>query len=201
MDIQVDNQDNQDHQDHQDPFEQGKWNVLYLFVDSNDTELKQKYVEKIADHNQKVTTSLYADSGFDLFTPFECTANQDSVVTSKTYRIPLNVRCAMVCAKDRKPCGYYLYPRSSIIKTPFRIANSVGIIDAGYRGEIIAAVDNLQSGELSWSDAMIKYAAPYTRLFQICAPDLKPFLVRCVPVEDDLGKTARGSGGFGSTGA
>ena len=39
--------------------------------------------------------------------------------------------------------GYYLYPRSSIVKTGLRLANSVGIIDAGYRGEIIAVVDNI----------------------------------------------------------
>ena len=35
-------------------------------------------------------------------------------------------------------CSYYLYPRSSISKTPLRMSNSTGIIDAGYRGEIIA---------------------------------------------------------------
>lgn len=38
--------------------------------------------------------------------------------------------------------SYYLemYPRSSISKTDFTLANSVGIIDTGYRGEIIIAM-------------------------------------------------------------
>ena len=35
-------------------------------------------------------------------------------------------------------------PRSSISKTPLRLANAVGLIDAGYRGEIMAAVDNIK---------------------------------------------------------
>ena len=38
-----------------------------------------------------------------------------------------------------KNIGYYLYPRSSISKTPLILANSVGIIDSGYRGNIKAA--------------------------------------------------------------
>jgi hypothetical protein len=42
-----------------------------------------------------------------------------------------------------KPCGFYLYPRSSISKTRMRLANSLGIIDAGYRGDLIAAVDTI----------------------------------------------------------
>ncbi len=38
------------------------------------------------------------------------------------------------------PTGFYLYPRSSISKTRMRLANSVGIINARYRDELIAAV-------------------------------------------------------------
>ena len=44
---------------------------------------------------------------------------------------------------DYLPTSYMLVPRSSISKTPLRMANSIGIIDAGYRGEIMAAVDNI----------------------------------------------------------
>ena len=36
---------------------------------------------------------------------------------------------------------FYVYPRSSISKTPLRMANSVGIIDSGYRGNLKFAVD------------------------------------------------------------
>ena len=39
----------------------------------------------------------------------------------------------------------------------------------------------------------------FDRYFQICTPDLSPFSVKIVESEDELGKTERGSGGFGST--
>lgn len=85
--------------------------------------------------------------------------------------------------------GYYLYPRSSISKTPLMLANSVGIVDLSYRGQILSKVRNLS-------------AEPYTvkkgtSLFQLCCPNLKPFTeIRFV---SNLDKTERGSGGFGST--
>lgn len=86
-------------------------------------------------------------------------------------------------------CSYYLYPRSSISKTPLRMSNSTGIIDAGYRGEIIAKVDNLSS-----EDYTLKRGA---RLFQICDASLDPIELDIV---DALSDTTRGIGGFGSTG-
>ena len=38
-------------------------------------------------------------------------------------------------------------PRSSISKTPLRMSNSVGLIDGGYRGEIMASVDNISDDD------------------------------------------------------
>jgi len=86
-------------------------------------------------------------------------------------------------------CGYYLYPRSSLSKTPLRLANSVGIIDSSYRGELIAAVDNI-----SEEDFDIKQGQ---RLFQLCSPTLEP--INYI-VTKELSETDRGEGGFGSTG-
>jgi dUTPase len=102
--------------------------------------------------------------------------------------------------------GYYLYPRSSISKTRMRMANSVGIIDSGYRGDIIAAVDTIGVFGSSdiwhvWKETLMPIKK-YDRYFQICAPDLSPFMVYIVDDEAGLGEpTARGAGGFGSTGA
>jgi dUTPase len=39
---------------------------------------------------------------------------------------------------------YFIFPRSSIWKKPLRLANSTGIIDSGYRGEIGVALDNIR---------------------------------------------------------
>ena len=89
------------------------------------------------------------------------------------------------------PAGYYSYPRSSISKTPLMLANSVGIIDSGYRGEIIGAFRNLSSSNYT--------IEKHSRLLQICAPDLRPIHVELVD-EPFFNTTERGSGGFGSTG-
>ena len=103
------------------------------------------------------------------------------------------------------PCGFYLYPRSSISKTRMRLANSVGIIDSGYRGDIIAAVDSIGvfgSRDIwyIWKDTLSPIKK-YDRYFQICSPNLSPFIVHIVETEEELGEqTARGAGGFGSTG-
>jgi dUTPase len=103
------------------------------------------------------------------------------------------------------PTGFYLYPRSSITKTRMRLANSVGIIDAGYRGDIIAAIDTIGffgSTDIwhIWKETLSPIKK-YDRYFQLCAPDLSPFLVHIVETEGDLSPpTDRGTGGFGSTG-
>ena len=74
------------------------------------------------------------------------------------------------------------------------MANSVGIIDSGYRGNIMAKVRNIPFNS---SDDLNYKIEEGTRLFQICAPDLSPFKVRLV---NELSTTSRGEGGFGSTG-
>ena len=84
------------------------------------------------------------------------------------------------------------------------MANSTGIIDSGYRGYIIGALDNIGITYINSDGASIfgNHSA-YTikrgqRLFQICAPNLNP--IDNIVVTDHLEQTIRGSGGFGSTG-
>ena len=81
-------------------------------------------------------------------------------------------------------------PRSSISKTPLRQCNSIGLIDAGYRGEIMAAVDNIKDKPFTLETGQ--------RLFQLVAMDGSPIHFELV---DELTETDRGEGGFGSTGA
>ena len=125
------------------------------------------------------------DSGLDLFCPETITINP-----GETVKINLQINCeALHDTIENTNVSYYLYPRSSIIKTPLRLANSVGIIDAGYRGDIIACVDNIKNESYTISQG--------DRLFQICAGNLEPIQFQLV---NDLSNTQRGSGGFGSTG-
>ena len=175
-----------------------------LKADSNPNyqELVKMYKEKVEAHNNKVCDSQHADSGFDLLIPFDYSEHEngytDNRFSNVTFRAPLGIKCSM--SRFSRPCGYYLYPRSSIVKTPFRLSNSVGIIDSGYRGEIMAVVDNIDSANNDIKACIRKYMTPMTRMFQICSPTLEPFLVQIVDSEDELGSTERGNGGFGSTG-
>jgi dUTP pyrophosphatase len=167
------------------------------------------YREKVEAHNKKIYESEYPDSGFDLFTPFDYTEHAhgytDNRLSITTFRAPLGIKCSMshfnTIHNKSVPTGYYLYPRSSIVKTPFRLSNSVGIIDSGYRGEVMAVVDNINAVNIDIKTCLTRYMPHMSRMFQICSPTLEPFLVRIVDSEDKLGLTERGSGGFGSTGA
>jgi len=124
------------------------------------------------------------DAGVDLFCP------EDIVIPAHSFgnTIDFKIVCCRSLANGDYG-SYYLYPRSSISKTPLRLSNSVGIIDAGYRGNIMAKVDNLADEAYT-----IKTG---DRLFQICMPDLKGPVIVVGSVEKN---TERGTGGFGSTG-
>ena len=74
------------------------------------------------------------DAGIDLFV-----IEEQTIQPGETTRIHLGIACENI---ENKP--YLLMPRSSISKTPLRQCNSIGLIDAGYRGEIMAAVDNIK---------------------------------------------------------
>jgi dUTP pyrophosphatase len=167
--------------------------VLNLFVDGSQ-DLKNIYLSAADKHNLSLMEDPhFCNSGFDLFLPEEQTFTSGSV-----NKASFKVKCsAKICNIDDDSItsyfsGYYMYPRSSLSKTALRLANCTGIIDAGYRGPLIGMFDCLASPCVIES---------YTRLLQICAPDLMPIYVRVIDTVADLGpETSRGEGGFGSTG-
>ena len=171
-------------------------------------EIVKMYEAKVEEHNEKIRGSQYPDSGFDLFIPFDYSEHDHGYTSNRispiTFRAPLGVKCSMThfnpTYNKSMPSGYYLYPRSSIVKTPFRLSNSVGIIDSGYRGEIMAVVDNINSESNDIKTYISQHMSPMSRMFQICSPTLQPFMVKIVDSEEKLGITERGTGGFGSTG-
>ena len=146
---------------------------------------------KILPDNQEVqalyenhSTYHEGDSGLDLFFPDEI-----NVGPKETKLINLKIKCeAWKNTVTSETYSYYLYPRSSISKTPLRMSNSVGIIDAGYRGNLMVSVDNISE------DTVIIEKG--SRLFQICGPTLSRITFE---LTDTLSETSRGEGGFGST--
>ncbi len=119
------------------------------------------------------------DAGLDLFV-----INEQTIGSGESTLIHLEIACE---TPEGRP--YLLMPRSSIAKTPLRLSNSIGLIDGGYRGEIMAAVDNIKDEPYT--------VEPGQRLFQLVAMDGSPIHFELV---EGLSDTTRGEGGFGSTG-
>ena len=194
--------------------------VLKVFVDSNDENLKHTYVNAANTHNNKVIhLQEHIDAGFDLYAPGnqgdeleQYGANIRFFGPAWQDRNPVNkldfmISCSAQMITDGAKCfntGYYMYPRSSLSKTQLRLANSVGIIDAGYRGHLTGMFDVVNIDTTDDNDSNIEadfWGRKFDRYVQICAPGLVPILVQIVDSMEELGgETARGGGGFGSTG-
>jgi dUTP pyrophosphatase len=141
-------------------------------------------------HNNSILHNNLSDSGFDLFVP-------EKVLFEDEYKskfIDMEIKAELTHADSIsgriRTIPFNLYPRSSISKTPLMLANHTGVIDSGYRGNLIGAFRSFESGYT---------VEPYTRLLQICSPTLSPIYVVIVD-EDELSSAKRGTGGFGSTG-
>ena len=182
------------------------------YTDEERKKLIEFYMEKISENEKSkyVLNQLnqpmknkFRDSGFDLLIPCvkgSAIENEGIYVYKPGQKKLCNLRVQIAVYKihnidygvpSLEPSPYYLYARSSIYKTNFCLANNVGIIDAGYRGNICAALHNTSVD----SYATVNMG---TRMTQICMPGLCPnFHVRMVK---KLSNTSRGAGGFGSTG-
>jgi|TARA_R110000803_G_scaffold136090_1_gene203057 dUTP pyrophosphatase len=93
------------------------------------------------------------------------------------------------------PRGYVglLFPRSSVSKTDLRMANCVGVVDSGYRGEItfrykfekdsyFASLKRFQEGDRIGQLVVMPY------------PEIE------LKEKENLANSERGEGGYGSTG-
>jgi len=146
---------------------------MHLSILPENQEIREYYTNHSTYHD--------GDAGLDLFLTEDVT-----IGPNETILLNLHIKCS--ATSNNVPVSYYLYPRSSISKTPLRMSNSVGIIDAGYRGDIKVSMDNISS-----EPYMITKGS---RLFQICSPTLEPIQFDIV---SELTSTNRGEGGFGST--
>jgi dUTP pyrophosphatase len=100
------------------------------------------------------------------------------------------------------PKGYVglIFPRSSISNTKYTLANSVGVIDSGYRGEVKFRMFLNSAGVKHVEDNIFKKLKEYEvgdkvgQLIIMPYPTIEPIEV------EELDDSERGSGGFGSTG-
>ena len=119
------------------------------------------------------------------------------------------------------PAGTYfeVFPRSSISKLGLSLANSIGVIDEAYRGEILVPIrvhhnlsgENIKSTEVFASPIIEMFGQKLTSMTGIAAsilknqPRMTQLVLRkrldCQFVEGEVSETARGAGGFGSSGS
>ena len=162
------------------------------FIEPDIASLYQESAEK---HNKRIKEwklnngyDCDCDAGFDLFVPSTIEINR----VAWAQKINHGIKTSMEF--KGKPVSYYMYSRSSTpIKTPLRLANSVGIIDSGYRGHMMALFDNIQQ--------IAHTIKKGDRLVQICSPNITyPIEVEIINSIDNFQSSQRGTGGFGSTG-
>ena len=121
-------------------------------------------------------------AGYDLYA---CPETETVVIESgKTVKVGTGLAFEI-------PEGYFgaIFARSGLAVKGLRPANCVGVADSDYRGEYIVALHNDSNADMVVSKG--------DRIAQLV---VMPYL----PVEfsevEDLEKTERGAGGFGSTG-
>lgn len=86
--------------------------------------------------------------------------------------------------------GAFIFARSGLAaKKGICLANSVGVVDADYRGEIKVALLNTSDCEYT--------VEPFERIAQLV---ILPVVTAEFEEADTIGDTERGAGGFGSTG-
>lgn len=159
-------------------------------------------VKKVKRTAQLPTKGSAGAGGYDLYAhkvvggPYQETGEIVTVDTGLCFEIPE---------------GYMLHiiPRSSIAKTGWMLANSIGLIDSDYRGEVSlkfvpipaeADVYVYRAGDSISTDAFLNYTSfPYQKGDRVA----QCYLVPCIDMEfksvRELSKTVRGDGGFGST--
>jgi dUTP pyrophosphatase len=144
------------------------------------------FFKKLSEHAVIPTFANPGDAGLDL-TATSMTMNENHVEygTGLAVEIP-NGSVGL------------LFPRSSVFKTGLTLANCVGVIDAGFRGEIklkfkpdsISAVENFLQGK------PVNLYGVGERVGQLVIIELPKLIVA---EKRELSDTVRGQGGFGST--
>jgi len=125
----------------------------------------------------------YSDAGYDL------------TIIKEYKRLTSNTVIYDTGIKLEIPNGYYveIVPRSSISKSGYILANNVGIIDQGYRGNLYVALTKINNDcpdlDLPWRCCQM-----------IVKKQIYSKLVICNNVNDDIGNSNRGAGAFGSSG-
>lgn len=142
----------------------------------------QVKIKRLIDKAILPTKAHATDAGYDLY------------ATSCDISVPDRLATYGTGIAVEIPQGYVglVFPRSSICKQHLSLSNSVGVIDSGYRGEIMAKFNLLSDG----SDTFSVYNVG-DRIAQLI---IMPYPEVTFAEVDVLSESDRGEGGYGSSG-
>ena len=139
-------------------------------------------VKKLNDNAIIPTYGSEFAAGADLYA---CTDDTVTIAPGETKLIKTGIALEL-------PIGYaaFIYARSGLAsKRGLAPANKVGVVDCDYRGEVMVALHNHSNTEQAIEKG--------ERIAQMV---IAPYITAEFNVVDELSDTARGAGGFGSTG-
>ena len=141
----------------------------------------QLQIRRLNEHSIIPTRAHATDAGFDIYSPIGVNIGVGAKVT-----IPTGLSIAL----PENTVGL-IYPRSSLgTKHDLILANTVGVIDSGYRGEIMVVIRNQ-------GDSVYTIHTGDRIAQMIITPYLAPEIVEVTELAD----SDRGANGFGSTGS
>ena len=143
-------------------------------------ELKIKKLKENAKIPHRATNG---SAGMDLYA---CIDKSVTLAPGQLAVIPTGIAIEL----PDNTCAAFLYARSGLgVKHGICLSNGVGVIDSDYRGEVCAGLCNVSDKPY--------VIEPFERVAQmVIAPVLTPDIVEV----NELSDTARGEGGFGSSG-
>ena len=143
-------------------------------------ELKIKKLKENAKIPHRATNG---SAGMDLYA---CIGESVTLAPGQLTVIPTGIAIEL----PDNTCAAFLYARSGLgVKHGICLSNDVGVIDSDYRGEVCVGLCNVSDKPY--------VIEPFERVAQmVIAPVLTPDVVEV----DELSDTARGEGGFGSSG-
>ena len=140
-------------------------------------------IKKVRDNAKIPTRATEGSAGMDLYA---CIDEPITLKKGDTAIIPTGIAIGL----DNKNLCAFVYARSGLaIKHGIGLLNSVGVIDSDYRGEICVGIIKQSDPEYT--------IHPFERIAQMVIQPVEiPEIIEVAELDD----TARGAGGFGSTG-
>jgi deoxyuridine 5'-triphosphate nucleotidohydrolase len=171
-------------------------NYIYTYNNRDGTSIPTIKVFKVDERAVIPSKSRYSDTGYDL------------TIISEYKRLTSNTVIYDTGIQLEIPNGYYveIVPRSSISRSGYILANNVGIIDQGYRGNLYIALTKINDETPDLTD-LTEWRLPWKCCQMIVKKQIYSRLVITDVVaeraENDgflIEKSSRGTGAFGSTG-